>query len=169
MDEAYRDRIVGALADEAIERDKKKGIIIDNLAGFRRYKITRIEAHAKEDLNWLVQQGDRLFGATPTPLGFSTCERCGAALQPRVVFEYDGKDYCDLGCAEGTAVKMSYAEFKAKVKAKGSSTGRRLEVVDGKVELGEEFTITYEDILRMEGKKFVKEVDLVEAVDDTAF
>lgn len=169
MDEEYRNRIVGALADEAIERDKKKGIIIDNLAGFRAYKVTRINAHANEDPNWLVQQGDRLFGATQAPLGFRTCARCSAALQPRVTFEYNGEDYCDLQCAEGTGAYITYAEFKAKLKAKGSSTCRRLEIVNGKLELGEEFTITYDDVVGIRGKGLVKEIDLVEAVDDTEF
>jgi len=169
MDEAYRNKIVGALADEAIERDKKKGMIIDNLSGFRRYKITRIEAHANEDPSWLIQQGDRMFGATQAPLGFRSCARCSAPLQPRASFEYNGKDYCDLGCAEGTAVNITYAEFKANVKAKGFVTGRRLEIVEGQLELGEEFVVTYEDVLRNEGKKYIKEVEPVEVEDDTGF
>lgn len=169
MDETYRNKIIGALADEAIERDKKKGMIIDNLAGFRKYKVTRIEAHANEDPSWLIQQGDRMFGATQTPLGFRTCARCSAPLQPRVSLEYEGKDYCDLGCAEGTSHTISYAEFKANVKAKGSVTGRRLEIVDGQLELGEEFIVTYEDVLRNEGKKYIKQVEPVGVEDDTRF
>jgi hypothetical protein len=169
MNDEYRNKIVGALADEAIERDKKKGMIIDNLAGFRKYKVTRIEAHANEDPSWLIQQGDRMFGATQAPLGFRSCARCGAPLQPRVSLEYEGKDYCDLGCAEGTSHNISYAEFKANVKAKGFVTGKRLEIVDGQLELGEEFIVTYEDVLRNEGKKYIKEVERLEVEDDTRF
>ena len=169
MDESYRNKIIGALADEAIARDKKKGMIIDNLAGFRKYKVTRIEAHANEDPSWLIQQGDRLFGATQTPLGFRTCARCGAPLQPRVSLEYEGKDYCDLGCAEGTSHTMSYADFKASVKEKGSVTGRRLEIVDGQLELGEEFVVTYEDVLRNEGKKYIKRLQRTEPENGTGF
>jgi hypothetical protein len=166
MDESYRNKIIGALADEAIERDKKKGMIIDNLAGFRKYKVTRITAQANEDPNWLIQQGDRMFGATQAPLGFRTCARCSAPLQPRVSFEYNGKDYCDLGCAEGTSLKMSYDDFKASVKAKGFVTGRRLEIVEGQLELGEEFVVTYEDVLRNEGKGYIKKVEPVEVEDE---
>jgi hypothetical protein len=103
-----------------------------------------------------------MFGATQTPLGFRTCARCGAPLQPRVSLEHNGKDYCDVGCAEGTSFSISYDEFKANVKAKGSVTGRRLEFVNGQMELGEEFVVTYEDVLRNEGKKFIKPVDRTE-------
>jgi len=141
MDESHRNKIVGALADEAIERDKKKGMIIDNLAGFRAYKVARIEAQAKEDPNWLIQQGDRMFGATQTPLGFNTCERCGAPLQPIVTFEYNGKDYCDITCAEGTNHVISLREHMLRLKVGGPKTCERHD--------GTEFTVTYEQMAKL--------------------
>ena len=141
MDDEYRDKILGLVADEAIQRDKDKGMIIDNPSAYRKYKMERARHQAKEDPAWLLKQRDRLLGAVTPPLGFNICERCGAPLQPSVTFEYHGKNYCDITCAEGTNQVISLREHMHRLKVGGPKTCTRHD--------GTEFVITYEQMAKL--------------------
>ena len=89
MDDEYRDKILSLVVDEAVQKDKDKGMIIDNPSGYHRYKMERARHQAKEDPAWLLRQRDRLLGAVTHPLGFNTCERCG----PRTCTRHDGTEF----------------------------------------------------------------------------
>jgi hypothetical protein len=141
MDDEYRDRILALVVDEAVKKDKDKGMIIDNPSGYHRYKMERARHQAKEDPAWLLRQRDRLLGAVSPPLGFNICERCGAPLQPSVTFEYNDKNYCDISCAEGNNAVMSLREHMWRLKTEGPKTGVRYD--------GTEFTITYEQMAKI--------------------
>jgi hypothetical protein len=141
MDDEYRDRILALVVDEAVKKDKDKGMIIDNPSGYHRYKMERARHQAKEDPAWLLRQRDRLLGAVSPPLGFNICERCGAPLQPSVTFEYNDKNYCDISCAEGNNAVMSLREHMWRLKTEGPKTGVRHD--------GTEFTITYEQMAKI--------------------
>ena len=141
MDDEYRDKILSLVVEEAVQKDKDKGMIIDNPSGYHRYKMERARHQAKEDPAWLLRQRDRLFGAVTHPLGFNTCERCGAPLQPSVTLEHDGKNYCDASCAEGTNSVISFKEHMLRLKTEGPKTCIRHD--------GTEFVVTYEDAARL--------------------
>lgn len=138
MNQEYVDKILTLVAEEAVQRDKDKGMIIDNPSAYLKYKVERARVQAKEDPAWLLKQRDRLLGATTPPLGFNICERCGAPLQPSVTLEVNGKTYCDEGCANGTNQVISLKEHMRRLKDDGPKTCKRHD--------GTEFTITYEEM-----------------------
>ena len=58
-----------------------------------------------------------------------------------------GNVFCSQECKDNTAKHpISYAEYKRRLKEKGSMTSRRKEFVNGELVDGEEFTITYDEI-----------------------
>ncbi len=144
MNDEYWDEVIRKLAEEAMQRDKDKGMIIDNPSGFLRYKIERIRHQAQEDKGWLIRQRDRIMGSTQVPLRMLVCERCGATISKDVCLEYDGKAYCDKICLDGRGQRMTREEWMRRLKQKGSMTGVR--------EDGTEFTITYEQAARTNPK-----------------
>lgn len=141
MNQEYVDKILLLIAEEAVQKDKDKGMIIDNPGAYLKYKIERARAQAKEDPSWLIKQRDRLIGAVTPPLGFNTCARCGAFLQPSVTFEVRNQAYCDETCANGTSHVISFKEHMRRLKENGPITGTRDD--------GTEFTITYEQAARL--------------------
>jgi len=149
MNEEHRDRILHMIVEEAIQKDKDKGMIIDNPSGYYNYKMERARHQAKEDSAWLMRQKDRLMGPVQAPLHMRLCARCDAALQPSVVYEYNGKDYCDIGCAEGTAVPITQREWMQELYRVKEKTGYRL---TDSGERGEEFVITWEQAKRTNPK-----------------
>lgn len=149
MNEEHRDKVLTLIVEEAIQKDKDKGMIIDNPAGYFNYKMERARHQAKEDPSWLIRQKDRLLGPTQTPLGMRTCHRCDAMLAPSVVFEYEGKEFCDLACAEGTAHNISLREWMEDLYRTGTKIGYR---VTDQGERGEEFVITWEQAKRTNPK-----------------
>ena len=141
MNDEYMDKILSLVAEEAVQKDKDKGMIIDNPSAYMRYKMERARAQAKEDPAWLLKQRDRLLGAVTPPLGFNICERCGAPLQPSVTLEVRGKPYCDEGCANGTNQVLSLKEHMYRLKVGGPKTCMRHD--------GTEFTVTYEQMANL--------------------
>jgi len=141
VNDEYMDKILTLVAEEAVQKDKDKGMIIDNPSAYLRYKVERARAQAKEDPAWLLKQRDRLLGAVTPPLGFNTCERCGAPLQPSVTLEVNGKPYCDEGCASGTNQVLSLREHMLRLKHEGPKTCTRHD--------GTEFTVTYEQMAKL--------------------
>lgn len=155
MNAEHKEKILTLIVEEAIQRDKDKGMIIDNPAGYFKYKMERARYQADEDPSWLIRQKDRLMGAVQAPLGMRTCARCDAILQPAVAFEYNGKEYCDLGCAEGTAHTITLREWMEDLYRKGEKRGYRITDTG---ERGEEFVITWEQAART-NKKLAAEIE----------
>lgn len=149
MNEEHRDQILRLIVEEAIQKDKDKGMIIDNPTGYFNYKMERAKHQAKEDPSWLIRQKDRLMGAVQAPLHMRVCARCDAVLSPTVVFEYNGKEYCDLGCAEGTAHTITLREWMEDLYRKGEKKGYRITDTGQR---GEEFVITWEQAKRTNAK-----------------
>lgn len=148
MNEDYRERVLRLVVEEAIQKDKDKGMIIDNPSGYFNYKMERARHQAKEDPSWLMRQKDRLLGVTQTPLGMRTCHRCGAPLAPSVALEYDGHDYCDLDCAEGRGVRMSLKEWMIGLRRDGERKCTRRDDDGNEIE----FVITYAEAARTNPK-----------------
>lgn len=164
MNQEHREKILRLVVEEAIQRDKDKGMIIDNPTGYFNYKMARAEHQAKEDPSWLIRQKDRLMGSVQAPLGMRVCARCDAPLPPTVCFEYNGKDYCDLSCAEGTAMVVTLREWMENLYRKGEARGHRI-VGDGKQ--GEEFIVTWEQAARFNPE--IAEAIIREKKDESEF
>jgi hypothetical protein len=144
MKEEVREEVLRAIVEEAIQRDKDKGLIIDNPSGYFNFKMSRARHQAKEDPNWLIRQKDRLFGSVPAPLGFRICARCGHHLVPNVVYEYNNEVYCDQQCATGSGHRMSLREWMRQLKSEGEKQGTRIDDQGREVT----FTVTYEQAAR---------------------
>lgn len=148
MNDEHREKVLRLIVEEAIQKDKDKGMIIDNPAGYFNYKMERARHQAKEDPSWLIRQKDRLLGTTQTPLGMRTCHRCDAPLAPSVALEHEGKDYCDLECVEGRGVRMSLKEWMLGLRRDGSRTCTRRDDDGNEIE----FVITYAEAARTNPK-----------------
>ena len=153
LNQEYKEEILTLIVEEAIEKDKAKGMIIDNPSGYFNYKMARARHQAKEDPAWLLQQRDRLIGNRPQPLGVTLCAHCKAPLPPSAVYELNDEHYCDYSCATGQGRPMSFKEFKEMMRQKGSMTAPRILIVNGRQEFGEEITVTYEDVCRISGNE----------------
>lgn len=159
MKEEYRDEILRMVVEEAIQKDKDRGLIIDNPTGYFNYKMERARHQAKEDPSWLMRQKDRLMGATTVPLGMKVCARCGHHMMPNVVYEYDGNDYCDQSCAEGTGQRISLKEWMRGLRRLGEKHGTREDDQGNVVH----FTVTYEQAART-NPKIAREIEEEESV-----
>lgn len=149
MNAEHREKILALIVEEAIQKDKDKGMIIDNPSGYYNYKLERARHQAKEDPNWLLKQKDRLMGSVQQPLGMRTCARCDALLQPMITFEYHGKDYCDLDCAEGVAVRMTFREWMEDLFRKGKKESFQLDAYGNRAGV---IVVTWDEAKRLNPK-----------------
>lgn len=148
MNDEYWDEVIRKLAEEAMQRDKDKGMIIENPAGLLRYKMQRIRHQAEEDKGWLIRQRDRIMGSVPVPLAMLICDRCGASISKNVCIEANGKAYCDSICLDGQGERITREEWMRRLKRKGAMTGWREDEHGNRIE----FTVTYQQAARTNPK-----------------
>lgn len=119
-----------ALVDEAYEKAIKRGEAITNPASWRSWKRNvYIDTAKREGEGYLRSHYDRIVGGSRIQ-AVKYCDFCEAMLNV-VWLELGDKKFCDLDCAEGKTARVSYKDWKAKVKEAGgykSPTGEWVSV-----------------------------------------
>lgn len=147
MDEPWLERAVEDRLGEVIDKYRAQGKDVHSVGGLRNRVKADVEAMrgtaewAKLRARYEERPRNRLAWCCvcdkPVTSGSVT-----AWLEDKV-----GNVYCSQECKLDTNRQpITFKEWKSRLKAKGSSTTRRKEIVGGEIVLGDEFTITYEDI-----------------------
>lgn len=109
---------LNALASEAYEAAVKRGDSITDPAAWRDSMRSHYAAEAKrQGAGYLKAHHDRLIGS-PTRNRAVFCGFCEAKLGI-VYLEIGDTKYCDLDCAEGIDKRITYSDWKKKVKEQG--------------------------------------------------
>lgn len=147
MDEAWIDRAVEDKLSEVIDKYRSQGRDVHSVAGLRARVRADVEA-LRGTSQWVVLREHY----NPMPKNrvawCCVCEKpvnsgsTTAWLEDKV-----GNIFCSDECRLNTDKHpISFREWKARVKAKGSVTTQRKDIVGGEVVLGDDFTISFEDI-----------------------
>lgn len=107
-----------ALVEEAYEKAIKRGDAITNPVAWRSWKRgVYIDTAKREGRGYLRSHFDRIMGGSRIQ-AVKYCDFCETMLNI-VWLELGDKKFCDLDCAEGKSSRVSYRDWKAKVKEAG--------------------------------------------------
>jgi len=147
MDEHWLDRAIEDKLGEVIDRYRAQGKAVNNVGALR----TRVAADI-QGLRGTAAWSSLKQKYDPAPqVRVGQCTACSKPFQRDSVSAWledkKGWEFCSKECMEDEKHHpISWAEFKGRVREKGSVSTHRLEIVDGELVPGGQITITWDDV-----------------------
>lgn len=162
MDEHWLERAIEDKLGQVIDKYRSQGKDVHNVASLRKRVAADVNA-LRGTPEWAALR-NRYEPPLQNRMGW--CRVCSKPINMGSVSAWIedkvGNVYCSDKCKEDAKhVFVTLNEWKRKVKEKGSVTGRRKEVKDGRLVDGEEFTLLWEDVKDWNGA--YKEPELPDA------
>ena len=141
--------------ERAIEDELEKVITKYRLQGRDVHNVGKLRERIAGDINALrgTSEWGKLKAKYEPPLQnrVAWCRVCDKPVNMGSVSAWledrGGHIYCSQECKDDAPrVFISFSEWKARVKEKGSVTGRRKTVVEGEMVDGDEFTLTWDQV-----------------------
>lgn len=145
--EHWFDRAVEDRLNDIINKYRQQGKDVHHVGGLRQRVAADLNA-LRGTAEWAKM---RLRYDPPPKNRLAWCCVCDKPVTSGAVSAWledkGGNIYCSQQCRDNTEKHpITFTEFKQRMKDRGSMTTRRKEIIGGEVVLGDEFTITYDDI-----------------------
>jgi hypothetical protein len=167
MMEVWLERAIEDELGKVIDRYRSQGKDVHN--------VGRLKEKVAADINALrgTNEWTKLkLKYDPQPVNrLAWCRVCDKPVSMGSVSAWledrGGRIYCSQECKDAAPrVFLTLNEYKAKVRAAGSVTGRRKEYVDGELVDGEEFVLSWDEVKNFAGDYVPSEADAVSVVAD---